>query len=719
MKKIVTLSCMAILIASLGSCRKKTESEAKFNWVVDRFDDIKVLKYQVPGFDTLILNEKLLIYYLNQAALCGRDIFFDQNGKYNLRIRRTLETVYQHYAGDRTTEDFRRFEKYLKKVWFANGIHHHYSNDKFLPEFSEGYFDELIAGTPQEYFPKDFPSVSEVVTAIKPVIFDPQLYAKRSNQADGVDMIATSANHYYDGVTQAEVEKYYAKHIDHSDPRPVSYGLNSQMTKRNDQLVERVWKVGGMYSPAIEKIVFWLDKAAEVATGPQQKKTIETLIDFYRTGDLRTFDQYSIAWVQVTASKVDFINGFIETYGDPLGYRASWEALVNFKDEEATRRTETISAEAQWFEDHSPIDSAYRKEKVKGVSAKVITAAILGGDCFPATPIGINLPNADWIRKDYGSKSVTIQNITHAYTEAAKGNGFNEEFILRKEDRELKKKFGSLGDDLHTDLHECLGHGSGQLAPGIKSDALKNYGSTLEEARADLFALYYLGDPKLVKLGLVPSFDVAKAEYATYILNGLMTQLTRIQPGKDVEEAHMRNRKLIAEWCYEKGEGEVIEKVVQDGKTYFVVNDYEKLRGLFGDLLREIQRIKSEGDYEAGRTLVETYGVKVDPELHAEVLERYAKLDLEPYSGFVNPVYKPVMENGRIIDVLLEYTDDYAGQMLEYSKEYSFLPSVKTERTPSRDIPRIAPAEKLAERGIFRIFNHKEPQAPGACLKRE
>ena len=676
MKKFLTFSCMAILIASLSSCRKKTEPETPFNWVVDRFDDIKVLKYQVPGFDTLILNEKLLIYYLNQAALCGRDIFFDQNGKYNLRIRRTLETIYLHYTGDRQTEEFRQFEKYLKKVWFANGIHHHYSNDKFQPEFSESYFDQLIAGTPEEFFPKDFPSVSEVVATIKPVMFDPTLYPKRANQADGVDMIATSANHYYDGVTQAEVEAYYKQRTDPNDPRPISYGLNSQLTKRNGRLVERTWKIGGMYSAAIEKIVYWLEKAAEVATQPQQKKTIEALIDYYRTGDLHTFDEYSILWVQDTTSKVDFINGFIETYGDPLGYRASWEAMVNFKDEEATRRTETISSEAQWFEDHSPIDSIYRKKQVKGVSAKVITTAMLGGDCFPATPIGINLPNADWIRKDYGSKSVTIQNITHAYNEAAKGNGFDEEFILRKEDRELKKKFGSLGDDLHTDLHECLGHGSGQLAPGVQSDALKNYGSTLEEARADLFALYYLGDPKLVELGLVPSFDVAKAEYATYILNGLMTQLTRIQPGKDVEEAHMRNRKLIAEWCYEKGNGQVIEKVVKNGKTYFVVNDYQQLRSLFGDLLREIQRIKSEGDYEAGRALVETYGVKVDPTLHAEVLERYAKLNLEPYSGFVNPIYKPVMENGQIIDVMLEYTDDYAGQMLEYSKEYSFLPSV-------------------------------------------
>ncbi len=675
MKNIISFTCMAVLIAGLGSCRKKTEPEAGFRWVVDRFDDIKVLHYQVPGFDTLALDEKLLIYYLNQAALCGRDILFDQNGKYNLRIRRTLETIYQHYTGERENDSFRAFEKYLKKVWFANGIHHHYSNDKFAPEFSEGYFDELVAGTPPEAFPMDFSSVKEVVATISPVIFDPELYPKRANQADGADLVATSANNYYDGVTQAEVEAYYAQRVDPTEAEPISWGLNSQLSKRQGMISERVWKLGGMYSAAIEKIIFWLDKAAEVAAEPQ-KKVIRALIDYYRSGNLRQFDRYSILWVQDTASKVDFINGFIETYGDPLGYRASWEALVNFKDEEATRRTEAISLQAQWFEDHSPVDSAFKKKQVKGVSAKVITAAILGGDCYPATPIGINLPNADWIRKEYGSKSVTIQNITHAYTEAAKGNGFNEEFVLRKEDRERKQKFGSLGDDLHTDLHECLGHGSGQLLPGVGSDALKNYGSTLEEARADLFALYYLGDPKLVELGLVPSFDVAKAEYASYILNGLMTQLTRIAPGKEVEEAHMRNRKLIAEWCYERGGNRVIERVVKDRKTYFVVNDFDSLRTLFGELLGEVQRIKSEGDYEAGKLLVETYGVRVDPALHAEVLERYARLKLEPYSGFVNPVYKPVMENGRITDVLLEYTDDYAGQMLEYSKEYSFLPSV-------------------------------------------
>ena len=666
--------------AGLVGCKSEPQAEKPFEWVVDRFDDIKVLRYQVPDFDTLSLDEKKLIYYLNQAALCGRDILFDQNGRYNLRIRRTLEAIEQGYTGDRNSEDFKKFEKYLKKVWFANGIHHHYSLDKFLPEFSESYFDELIAATPAEYFPQDFkPSVKAVIAEIKPIMFDPTLFPKRTNQAAGADMIATSANNYYEGLTQQEVEDYYKKIIDPNDSTPISYGLNSKLMKENGQIVEKTWKVGGMYSAAIEQIVYWLEQASTVAKGAQ-KQTIDELIGYYRSGNLSQFDTYSISWVQDTLSKVDFVNGFIETYGDPLGYRASWEGLVNFRDEEATRRTETISAEAQWFEDHSPIDPKYRKEKVKGVSAKVITAAILGGDCYPATPIGINLPNADWIRKDYGSKSVTIENITHAYNEAAKGNGFLEEFIYDPADIELQKRYGELSDNLHTDLHECLGHGSGQLAPGVKTDALKNYGSTLEEARADLFALYYLGDPKLVELGLVPSFDAAKAQYLHYILNGMMTQLARIQPGKDVEEAHMRNRMLIAMWCYEKGqqgEGEpVIKKVTHDGKTYIEVTDYERLRELFGELLREIQRIKSEGDYEAGKALVETYGVKVDQKLHDEVLARYGRLGIEPYSGFVNPVYKPVMENGQIVDVKVEYNEGYIDQMLRYSKDYSFLPSV-------------------------------------------
>ena len=667
MKKIVTLSLMTALATGMFSCRSGADATDGFDWVTDRFDDIKVLKYKVPGFDTLSLDEKQLIYYLSQAALCGRDIIFDQNGPYNLRIRRTLEALYKGYTGDRTDERFAKFEKYLKKVWFANGIHHHYSNDKFRPEFDEAYFDALLAGTPAEAFPADFGSVEEVVEQIKPVIFDPTVMPKRVNLAEGEDLIATSANNYYaGGLTQKEVERYYADKMDPADSTPVSWGLNSQLVKEADGTIrERVWKVGGMYSPAIEKIVFWLEKAAEVAHG-QQKATIEALIAYYKSGDLKQFDAFNVLWVQDTASKVDFVNGFTENYGDPLGYRGSWEGLVNFRDEAATLRTKTISGEAQWFEDHSPIDDRFRKKEVKGVSAKVITAAMLGGDSYPSTAIGINLPNADWIRRDHGSKSVTIQNITSAYSEAAKGNGFAEEFVLDPAVIELRQKYGTLGDDLHTDLHECLGHGSGQLAPGVKGDELKNYSSTLEEARADLFALYYLGDEKMVELGLVPSFDVAKAEYANYIMNGMMTQLVRIEPGKNVEEAHMRNRKLIAEWCYEKGQADnVIEKVRKDGKTYIVVNDYEKLRTLFGDLLREIQRIKSTGDFEAGKALVENYGVRVDPELHAEVLERYAKLNLEPYSGFVNPIYKPVMENGRIVDVMIEYTDDYPAQMME------------------------------------------------------
>ena len=660
---------MTVTALALTSCGGASRSETP--WIVDRFDDIKVIRYEVPGFEQLPLEEKELIYYLAEATKCGRDILFDQNFKYNLAVRRTLETVYENYEGDRTTAEWKALEKYLKKVWFANGIHHHYSNDKFVPEFTEGYLLDVIETIPEEKFGELNPLRGEVCKAI----FDASLYKTRLNQTAGEDLIATSSNNYYEGVTQAEVEKFYADMADPHDPEPISYGLNSKLVKEDGVVRERVWKIGGMYSPAIEKIVFWLEKAAEVAE-PHQRETIGALISYYRSGDLKEFDRFNILWVQDTVSRVDFVNGFTETYGDPLGYKASWEGLVNFRNEEATRRTQAISEAAQWFEDHSPVDDRYKKKKVKGVSAKVITAAILGGDCYPATPIGINLPNADWIRKDYGSKSVTIQNITDAYDEAAKGNGFQEEFVLREEDRERMRQYGSLGDNLHTDLHECLGHGSGQLAPGVKGDELKNYGSTLEEARADLFALYYLADPKLVELGVVPSDEVAKAEYAHYVMNGLMTQLTRIKPGKDVEEAHMRNRKLISEWCYEKGRADnVIELVEQNGKTYVVVNDFGKLRALFGDLLREIQRIKSEGDFAAGRDLVETYGVKVDPKLHAEVLERYARLRLEPYAGFINPVYKPVMENGEIIDIKIEYPTDYPAQMMEYSRNYSFLPS--------------------------------------------
>ncbi|WP_300704719.1 dihydrofolate reductase [uncultured Alistipes sp.] len=655
------------------SCQEK-EAKTEAPWILDRFDDIKVLRYEVPGFAELPLEEKELIYYLSEAAKCGRDILFDQNFKYNLPIRRTLEVIYENYAGDRETAEWKALEKYLKKVWFANGIHHHYSNDKFTPEFSREYFLEVTESIPLEKFGDELNALRAVVCE---AIFNPDLYRTGLNQTEGEDLIVTSSNNFYEGVTQAEVEDFYHKMVDADDPTPISYGLNSKLVKdENGEIRERVWKVGGMYSPAIEKIVYWLRKAQEVAKEPQ-KSTIAALIAYYETGDLREFDRYNVLWVKDTVSNVDFVNGFIEDYGDPLGRKASWESVVNFMDKEACHRTEIISENAQWFEDHSPVDSAYKKEVVKGVSAKVITAAILGGDCYPATPIGINLPNADWIRKEYGSKSVTIDNITYAYDKAAQGNGFLEEFMLRAEDRDRIAKYGKLADDLHTDLHECLGHGSGQLAPGVRGNELRNYTSTLEEARADLFGLYYLGDEKMVELGLIPSLDVAYAEYAKYIMNGMMTQLSRIEPGKNVEEAHMRNRKMICEWCYERGKAEnVIEWVNQDGKSYIVVNDYAKLRDLFGQMLREVQRIKSEGDYEAGKALVETYAVKVDPELHSEVLERYAALDIEPYAGFVNPEYELVMEGDKIVDVKVSYPNNYVEQMLEYSRDYSFLPNL-------------------------------------------
>lgn len=679
MRKGLTVLAMAIVSLGAPSCielkqpQEQVQTE-EFKWVVDTFDDIKVLQYKVPGFENLSLDQKKLIYYLNQAALSGRDIIFDQNFKYNLPIRRTLEAIYTNYRGDRTTAEWKAFEKYLKKVWFANGIHHHYSNDKFVPEFPKEYFLAVAESIPVEKFGDELNALRAVVCE---AIFNPELYKTQLNQAEGQDLVATSANNYYEGVTQAEAEDFYRAMADPADPEPVSYGLNSKLVKDEDGTIrERVWKVGGMYSPAIEKIVYWLEKAQGVAQEPQ-KATIAALIDYYKTGDLHDFDRYNILWVRDTVSNVDFVNGFIEDYGDPLGRKASWESLVNFMDKEACHRTEVISENAQWFEDHSPVDSAYRKKVVKGVSAKVITAAMLGGDCYPATPIGINLPNADWIRKEHGSKSVTIDNITYAYAQAAHGDGFLEEFMLRPEDRERIDKYGKLADDLHTDLHECLGHGSGQLAPGVKGGELKNYTSTLEEARADLFGLYYLGDPKMVELGLIPSLDVAYAEYARYIMNGMMTQLARIEPGKNVEEAHMRNRKLIAEWCYEQGKADnVIEWVEQDGKTYVVVNDYTKLRELLGRMLREVQRIKSEGDFEAGKTLVEKYAVTVDPKLHAEVLTRYKALDIEPYSGFVNPQYELVEKNGKVVDVKVSYPNDYVKQMLEYSRDYSFLPNL-------------------------------------------
>ncbi len=668
---------MTLTLSTFSSCRQTTptveqeQTSEQMPWILDKFDDIKVLRYEVPGFENLPLNQKELIYYLAQATKCGRDILFDQNFKYNLTIRRTLESIYTKYEGDRTSAEFKAMEKYLKKVWFANGIHHHYSNDKFRAEFPRAWFSQQV----DKYVdPQELKIEKELLYNI---IFDEKLYSTRLNQKDGVDMVTESACNYYEGVTMKEVDKFYTELIDQNDPRPISYGLNSKLMKdEKGNIVERTWKLGGMYSSAIQQIVFWLEKAAAVAEEPQ-KSIINALINYYRTGDLREFDRYNILWVGDNVSNVDFVNGFIEDYGDPLGRKASWESTVNFMDSVACRRTQIISENAQWFEDNAPIDPAFRKKEVKGVSAKVITVAMLGGDCYPSTPIGINLPNADWIRKEYGSKSVTIDNITYAYDKAAQGNGFNEEFMLREEDRERIKKHGKLADDLHTDLHECLGHGSGQLAPGTKGGELKNYTSTLEEARADLFGLYYLGDPKMVEIGLIPSLDVAWAQYADYIMNGMMTQFSRIELGKDVEESHMRNRKLIAEWCYEKGKKDnVIEWVKKDGKSYLVVNDFQALRKLFGELLKEVQRIKSKGDYEAGRNLVENYAVKIDPELHKEVLERYNKLGIEPYSGFVNPDYELVMQDGKVTDVKLVYKYNYTEQMLDYSKNYSFLPSI-------------------------------------------
>ncbi|WP_370649006.1 dihydrofolate reductase [uncultured Rikenella sp.] len=665
-----------LLTTGCGADRNAKDAQAEnFQWHIDRFDDINVLRYRVPDFDSLTPRQKQFIYYLGQAALCGRDILYDQNCKYNLPVRRTLEAIYTTYDGDKTADQWLAFEKYLKKVWFANGVHHHYSGDKFTPEFSAEYFDTLLAATPADKF-GDIQGT--LLDTVKAVIFDPTLYPKRVDQTAGVDMIAASACNYYNGVTQQEAEAFYTALTDTTDRQPVSYGLNSQLVKGADgKIVERVWSVDGMYGPAIREIVKWLERAAAVADTPEQEAYTRTLIDYYKTGDLKRFDDYNVAWVQDTKSTVDYVNGFIENYGDPLGYKASWESTVNFKNLEATKTTQIISDNAQWFEDHSPIDPRYRKPQVKGVSAKVITVAMLGGDCYPATPIGINLPNADWIRRDHGSKSVTIANITAAYDAAAAGNGFAEEFILRPEDRELRAKWGTVGNNLHTDLHECLGHASGQLAEGVRGDELKNYGSTLEEARADLFALYYMNDPKLVELGVIPTLDVAKAEYNNYMMNGLMTQLTRIEPGKNIEEAHMRNRALIAGWVYERGKADrVVEFVTEAGKTYVVVNDYDKLRELFGELLREIQRIKSEGDFKAGMELVEQYGVKVDPTLHGEVLKRYAALNIAPYSGFVNPRYVPVLdEAGAMTDVRIEYPTDYVDQMLTYSSEYSFLPN--------------------------------------------
>lgn len=656
----ITLGATALLCAS---CQKNQPKE--FNYNVDKFYDLEILRYQVPGFEELTLQQKTLAYYLSEAALQGRDILYDQNGRYNLRIRRTLESLYTNYAGSRDSEEFLKLEKYLKRVWFSNGIHHHYSEDKFLPEFTQEWFcnacKETNVAVPEE---------------ILPVMFDPAVMPKRTNQAAGQDLVLTSAGNYYEGVTQAEAEAYYAAHKDDS-PEPMWVGLNSKLVKENGEVVEKTYKMGGMYGEALAKVVYWLEKALPYAENDEQREAIEKMIEFNRTGDLRTFNEYCIAWVKDLESRVDYVNGFTEVYTDPLGITGAWEAMVNFKDMEATKRTSIISANAQWFEDHSTTDPKYKKEEVKGVSAKVITAVILGGDCYPATPIGINLPNANWIRKEYGSKSVTIDNLMHAYNEAAKGNGFNEEFMIDDQIREQYNLYGATCGDLHTDLHECVGHGSGKLLPGVSKDALKEHASTIEESRADLFGLYFMADPKMVELGLLPNNEAYKAFYYQQMMNGLMTQLVRIEPGKDVEEAHMRNRQLIAQWVYQHAANKEVEIVERDGKHYLQINDYEGLRGLYGQLLAEIQRITSEGDYAAAKEIVETYAVKVDQPLHQEILDRYAHLNLAPYKGFVNPVYTPVYDTeGNITDVKIDYTEGYVEQHLRYSRDYSWLPDV-------------------------------------------
>lgn len=672
-----TLTIAVAMTATASAMANTLDPNNPSGTVVDRFADIEVMRYVVPGFDDLTLSQKKLIYFLTEAALHGRDILWDQNGKYNLPIRQLLESVYTNYTGDRSSEEFRNFELYLKQVEFGNGVYHHYSTDKFTPRFSQKWFDAQVSALEKA---DRLPVNKSQLPVLAKVIFDSSFMPKRVNQAAGQDLITTSAVNMYENVTQPEVEAYYAALKDTTDLTPVSYGLNSRLVKDADGTIrEQVYKVGGYYSDAIEKIVADLEKALPFAENQQQKAVIEELVKFYRTGSLKTFDDYSILWAEDTDSQVDFINGFIESYGDPLGMTGSWESIVNFRDEKSSARTRTLASSAQWFEDHSPVDPKFRKPEVKGVSAKVINAAILAGDAYPATPIGINLPNANWIRAAHGSKSVTIENITRAYDDASHGNGFNEEFVIDQPTIDLLDKYLFITDNLHTDLHECLGHGSGRLMPGVDPDALKEHGSAIEEARADLFALYYLADPKMIELGLLNNPEAYKAEYYKYILNGFMTQLMRIEPGKDIEEAHMRNRQLIAAWAFDHGRKDnVIELVKKNGKTFIRINDYNKLRDLFGQLLHEIQRIKSEGDYAAGAALIDKYAVKVDPELHREVLDRYARLDIAPYKGFVNPVYVAVDAAGNatadpsaITDVKVTYEEGYIPQMLRYSRDYS------------------------------------------------
>ena len=649
--------------------------ETNFKYSDERFADLQMLRYRLNGFEDLTLEQKKYVYYLSKATLYGRDITFDQFGAYNLRIRKVLEAIYTDRTIDHSTAEFKKLETYLKRVWFSNGIYHHYGCEKFVPEFSEKYFKECIYQTDSKRLPlSSGESVKELIEEITPVVFDPSFMPKRVNKADGEDLIKTSACNFYQGLTQQEAEQFYSeqKKVNADNPEPPSYGLNSTLVKKNDVIQEEVWSSTGRYSQAINQITYWLLKAKEVAENEAQKQVIEQLVEYYRTGDLQIFNEYCKLWVKALDGKVDFINGFIEVYGDPLGLKGSWEGLVEYVDEEATRRTQLISQNAQWFEDHSPVDIRFKKKNVKGVSAKVICAAMLGGDEYPSTAIGINLPNADWIRAEYGSKSITISNITDAYDRAAKGNGFREEFVINKEALDLINRYADTLDNLHTDLHECLGHGSGQLLPGTDPDALKAYSNTIEEARADLFGLYYVADEKMIELGLTPDKEAYKAQYYTYMMNGLLTQLVRIERGRQIEEAHMRNRALIARWCM--SHGDAMQLVKNDGKTFLEISDYPQLRQLIAELLAEVQRIKSEGDYEAARQLVEQYAINIDPELHEEVLTRYQKLNLAPYKGFINPMLLPQYdENGNIIDIMPYYGESYAEQMLRYSSEYATL----------------------------------------------
>jgi dipeptidyl-peptidase-3 len=675
---LLLLLCFGLAFLAAGC--KKTEPEPaaaapEFPWQIDQFADLRILRYQVPGFDLLTPTQKELVYYLGEAALCGRDIFFDQNYKHNLKIRRTLDAAVQGYKGDRNDPRWGDFMTYVKQVWFSYGIHHHHSTDKLIPGFDAAYFAALVKGSEGVAFPlAEGESVDDLIAFLKPLLFDPAVAPKKVSQDATRDLVTQSAVNFYEGVTQAEVEAYYKSVVDEKDETPISYGLNTRLAKKDGRIVEEVAKIDGLFGPAIVKIVYWLEKAAGVAENDQQKKVIESLIAYYRTGDLEKFDEYNILWVRDLSSLVDFVNGFIEVYDDPLGMKASWESVVNFKDLAATKRADTISANAQWFEDNSPVDSRFKKKEVKGVSAKVITATMFVGACHSSGAIGINLPNANWIRTNHGSKSVTIENFTYAYDQSSLKSGFGPEFSYSEELLERARKYGAHAGNIHTDLHEVLGHGSGQLLPGVGPESLKNYHSPIEESRADLFALYYIMDDKVLELGLLPHADAAKAEYDLQIRNGLMTQLTRIQPGKTIEQAHMRGRAMVSHWVYEKGKPEnVISRETKDGKTFFVINDYQKLRKLYGQLLAEVQRITSEGDYGAARNLIETYGVQVDRELHREVLDRYAKLNLAPYAGFVNPVYTPVIENGKIVDVKISYTEGYVEQMLRYGKAYSFL----------------------------------------------